>query len=258
MLLLILPAVVIFSSCSKESGSSEQSKLYRIYAEGALQSEYTYGQNGLLIKHVLFGLPSKKTGEDSLIYDANGRLTKKFTSVDFNSSLSGAAWSFGYIEYNYNATGKINEAKIYLLTNNVYELRSKSRPGYDVDGRLISDTIFLPNDTPSSLTAYQYNSKGNIILQEQYKYNSSVWERQFTYSYDDYDNKMNPYRITGWGVPPFSVNQNNILQTTITNYIITPGTPVITVNKTVYKSYNSKGLPVKVFENGTNFTYEYQ
>jgi hypothetical protein len=250
--------MVICSSCSKEDVLSQQPKLHRIYAEGQLQSEYIYNQNGLLIKHLSYGFASKKTGEDSLIYDGSGKLLKKETSVDLSSSLSGSVWSYSYTEYSYDASGKTTEERTYLLTNNVYQLASKSRLAYDANGRITSDTIFLPDDTPSYLLSYQYSTKGNVILQELHRYNFPIWERHFTYSYDDYDDKINPYQNMGWGAPPFSINQNNILQTTITNYVITPGTPVITVNKTVYKSYNSKGLPVKVFENGTNFIYEYQ
>ena len=31
-----------------------------------------------------------------------------------------------------------------------------------------------------------------------------------------------------------------------------------TISKAVYRSHNNNGLPVKVFENGTEFVYEYK
>lgn len=259
LLLFVLTALVTFSSCSKDnSTTSGQTKLHRIYAEGQLQSEYTYGPDGLLIKHVLYGLPGKKISENNYSYDINGRLLKMETSMDLSSSYSGSAWSYGYTEYNYNMAGRISEEKNYLQTNNTYELRSRIKSVYDINGRLISRAMSLPDDTPIMLTTYQYNSKGNIVFQEEYRYNNTALERQFSYSYDDYDNKKNPYRGISGLVLPFTVNQNNIQQMTVTNYIVTPGTPVVTINKTEYKSYNSEGLPVHVFQNGTNFRYEYQ
>ena len=97
-----------------------------------------------------------------------------------------------------------------------------------------------------------------VILQEEYQYNGANPELHFRYSYDDYDDKINPYVNLASEVPPFSINRNNILQTTVANYIMTPGTTLTTINKAIYTSYNRNGLPVKVSENGTEFVYEYK
>ena len=166
-------------------------------------------------------------------------------------------WSYSYTEYTYSADGKISEEKNYSKQNNVFVLVSKRKPAYDANGRLISNTLLTAADVPARLTEYQYRN-GNISVQEDYQYNGIVPELHFKYSYDDYDNKINPYLGLNSGVPPFSINRNNILQTTVTNYIMTPGAPVITINKAFYNSYNNNGLPVKIFENGTDFVYEYK
>ena len=255
-LFITVIAFFLFSSCSKDNGSNGE-KISRIYGGGQLQGEFVYNNEGLLSGHVTY-FAGKKGSEVICHYDAGKKLIKKETANDVSSSTTNPQWSYSYAEYIYGTDGKITEEKNYLKQNTTYVLVSKSRPVYDANNRLISRTILSPTDVPIQLSKYQYGSDGNIILQESYRYNGSVPELHFKYSYDDYDNKKNPYVNLASEVPPFSINRNNILQTTVTNYIVTPGTPVVTINRSVYTSYNRNGLPTKVSENGTEFIYEYR
>lgn len=255
-LLIIVIAFFLFSSCSKNNGSNGE-KIFRIYGGGQLQGEFVYNNEGLLSGHVTY-FAGKKGGEVICHYNAGKQLIKRETAVDLSSSTTNPQWSYSYTEYVYTADGKISEEKNYLKQNTAYVLVSKTKPGYDASGRLLSRTILSPADVPIQLSKYQYGSDGNIILQENFRYNGAVTELHFKYSYDDYDNKTNPYLNLASEVPPFSVNRNNILQTTVTNYIVTPGTPVVTISRSVYSSYNRNGLPTKVSENGTEFIYEYK
>ncbi len=255
-LLITISAFFLFSGCSKDNGSNGE-KISRIYSGGQLQSEYVYNNEGLVSGHVTY-FAGKKGSEVTCYYDADKKLIKKESAYDFSSSTTNPQWSYSYTEYIYAPDGKISEEKTYLKQNTTYVLVSKMRPGYDAIGRLISRTILSPTDVPIQLSKYQYDGNGNIGLEERYRYNASVLELHFKYSYDDYDNKRNAYLNLASEVPPYSINRNNILQTTLTNYIITPGTPVVTVNRSVYSTYNRNGFPTKVFENGTEFIYEYK
>ena len=255
-LLIIFSACFLFWSGAKDNASNNE-KISRIYGGGQLQSEFVYNNDGLLTGHVTY-FTGKKGSEVICYYDTGKKLIKKESAYDLSSSTTNPQWSYSYTEYIYAPNGKISEEKNYLKQNATYVLVSKIRPAYDASDRLISRTILSPTDVPIQLSKYQYGSNGNIVLDEVFRYNGSVPEIHFKYSYDDYDNKKNPYVNLASQSPPFSINRNNILQTTVTNYIITPGTPVVTINRSVYSSYNRSGLPTKVFENGTEFIYEYE
>jgi hypothetical protein len=134
---------------------------------------------------------------------------------------------------------------------------SKTRPVYDANGRLVSKTLLTPADVPARLTKYQYSS-GNISVQEEYQYNGAIPELERKMSYDDFDTKINPYKDLGASVPPYSINRNNVLKITATDYINNPGTPMTSVNNSIYNEYTRNGLPLKVTENGASFVYEYK
>ena len=255
-LLIIISTFFLFSGCSKDNGSNGE-QISRIYSGGQLQSEFVYNNEGLLSGHVTY-FAGKKGSEVICHYDADRKLIKKEAAFDLSSSTTNPQWSYSYTEYVYAANGTISEERQYLKQNTTYVLVSKTKPVYDANNRLISRTILSPTDVPFQLSTYQYGGNGNIVSEERYRYNGSLTELHFKYSYDDHDNKINPYLHLPSAVPPFSINRNNILQTTLTNYIVTPGTPVVTVNRSVFSSYNSSGLPTKVSENGTEFIYEYR
>ena len=255
-LLIGISAFFLFSGCSKENGSGGE-KISRIYSGGQLQSEFVYNNEGLLSGHVTY-FAGRKGSEVLCYYDAARKLIKKESAFDLSSSTTNPQWSYSYTEYTYRAEGRISEEKNYLKQNTMYVLVSKVIPGYDAGDRLISRTILSPADVPIHLSKYQYGGSGNIVSQETYRYNGSVPELHFRYSYDDFDNKNNPYVNLACEVAPYSINRNNILQTTVTNYIISPGTPVVTINRAVYSVYNRSGLPTKVSENGAEFIYEYR
>ena len=252
-----LSILFLFQGCSKDNDLSSGPKLFRVYGGGQLQSEISYNSNGLVSTHTNY-FAGRKSGEIVCYYDVSNKLVKKETALDFSSSTITPQWSYAYTEYIYSANGKVSEEKNYLKQNNVYVLVSKKKPEYDANGRLISSTLLTPADVPLRLTKCQYNNKGNIVLQEEYQYNGTALDLHFKYLYDDHDDKVNPYFGLYSGVPPYSINRNNILQTTVINYIMTPGTPITTTNKTIYNSYNSSGLPLKFSENGAEFAYEYK
>ena len=255
-LLIAISAVFLFSGCAKDNGSGDE-KISRIYSGGQLHSEFVYNSEGLLSGHITY-FAGRKGSEVLCYYDAAKKLIKRESVFDISSSTTNPQWSYSYTEYTYGPDGKVIEEKNYLKQNTGYVLVSKTIPGYGASDRLISRTILSPADVPIQLSKYQYGNNGNIVSQETYRYNGSVPELHFKYSYDDFDSKKNPYMNLACEMAPFSINRNNILQTTVTNYIITPGTPVVTINRSLYSSYNRNGFPTKVSENGTEFSFEYK
>lgn len=256
-LLLISASILLLTGCSKENQSDGSLKIFRVYGGGQLQSEYSYDSEGQLKNYTGFGFPGRKNWEINCHYDANQRLVKKESSFDLSSGPS-PLWSNSYTEYSYAPNGRISEEKNYIMQNNNYILASKVKPNFNANGQLESRALYLPNDVLARITTYQYNNAGNIVVQEEYRYNLAVAQIEYRYSYDDHDNRRNPHIGLASAVPPFSVNTNNILRTTVTNYVSTPGTPIVSTTNAVYNSYNASGLPVNVFENGTNFVYEYE
>jgi hypothetical protein len=254
VVLLFIGLSILFQGCSKDDLS--EAKLFRVYGDGQLQSEYLYNSNGLLSTQTSY-FAGRKSGEVICYYDAGNKLVKKETTLDFSSSTTSPQWSYSYTEYSYSADGRISEEKTYLRQNNIYVLVSKTKPVYDANRRLVSKTLLTPADVPARLTKYQYSS-GNISVQEEYQYNGAIPELQRKMSYDDFDTKINPYKDLGASVPPYSINRNNVLKITATDYINNPGTPMTSVNNSIYNEYTRNGLPLKVTENGASFVYEYK
>jgi hypothetical protein len=257
LLLIVLGAFFFFSNCSKDKVGGSDLKLSKIYSNGQLQSVFSYNSTGQLTNSIMYGFQSRKMAESNFYYDGSGKLVKKEASFDMASGIN-PVWSYSYTDYTYGLDGRISEEKNYIKQNNAWVLASKVKPTYDGNGRITISTLYLPNDVAVLFRKYQYNSKDNIVLQEEYRYNNSVAELQFKYNYDSFDDKLNPLINMGSAVPPFSVNKNNILKTTVTNYVATPGSPIVTSSTTVYNAYNNDGLPTKMTESGTEFTFEYQ
>ncbi len=256
LLVFVAGFILLLHGCSKENISGS-AKISRIYANGQLQSEYSYNSLGLLQGHVMYGFPGRKMMEESFTYDGSGRLTKKETALDFSSGPN-PVWSYSYTDYIYRSDGRVSAEINYLKQGSNYVVSSKAQPTYDPGGRMVTRRLLLPNDSLARLTTYNYDNIGNIILKEEYSYNNSVPHIEYRYSYDAFDNKVNPHAGMPNSAPPYSININNILRTTVTNFVLTPGAPSTNTNTTTYNSYNGKGWPVNMFENGTNFLYEYR
>jgi len=256
-LTLILIAILLLGTrCSKDN-FSKGARLSKIYANGQLQVEYAYTASGLLQSYSIYSDPSRQIFVANYHYNDESKLVKAEIAMDFSSGPT-PQWSNHYTDYTYTADGKVGEERAYQQQGGSYTMTSKTRSDYDAGGRLVSRKMYLPNDTLVLTNNYAYNGAGNIVLNEQYRNTSGASAIEYRYRYDNFDNKMNPNLGLASAVPPFSINPNNILQTTVTNYVNTPGTPITSVTNTVYNDYNGRGLPTKFSENGVTYTLEYQ
>ena len=203
----------------------------------------------------MYGIHEKKIMEVVYFYDASEKLVKTESYSDVSSSALTQLLVYSYTDYKYDAGGMLIEEIYYTKKGNVYELTSKSVPTHDAMGRVISILHLSIDNKPFNLARYEYDSKGNVSVQETFHYDGTT-PRPSSRSVYEHDTKRNPY--VNLSVMPFSVNRNNIVKHTFTNYNSATGTPTVNVNQTVYKSYNNGGYPIEVLENGTNFIYEYK
>ena len=254
ILRLLLTGIVLLPGCSTDTilGGT---KLYRIMADGKLSHEYFYNASGKISKQTVYGFSDKKISETVYFY-SNDRLIKTESFSDVSSSSTAQLLVYSYTDFIYGGDGRLSEEIVYVKKGNQYEFASKTRPTYDATGRTIERQQLSIDNKPFNLYKYEYNGNGNILLMEMYGYDGTIPKLSFrtTYKHDD---KKNPH--LNLSVMPFSVNRNNIIESTATNYNLTPGIPVVTTNQTVIKRYNSDQLPVEVVEYGTStFIYEYR
>jgi hypothetical protein len=254
ILLLLLPGIILLPRCSTDTLQGG-AKLYRILADGKLSHEYFYNPTGKISKQTAYGFSGSKIFETVYFY-SNGRLIKTESFSDVSSSSMAQLLVYSYTDFIYGTDGRLSEEIVYVKKGNQYEFASKTRPTYDATGRIIERQQLSIDNTPFNLYKFEYNGNGNITVMETYGYDSTAPKLSFrtTYKHDD---KKNPY--LNLSVMPFSVNRNNIIESTATNYNLTPGTPVVTTNQTIIKRYNSDQFPVEVVEYGTStFIYEYR
>jgi hypothetical protein len=227
-----------------------------VLSGGNISHEYVYNEKGLVTRQTFYGIGGKKAAETTYLYDSNNKLARTESMHDLSSSTMSQLMAYGYTEFRYGTDGRLLEEKIYLKTGPQFEFRSKVNLSYDAQGRTISRLLLSSDDKPFNLHKYEYNNRGNIIVEESYRYEGTTQKLSFRRSYE-HDKENNPY--INLGVMPFSVNRNNITKLTMTNYEVTPGTPVISTSETIYKKYNSRRLPVEVVEHGAvTFIYEYR
>lgn len=229
--------------------------MYRVLSDGKVIQEFDYNSDGMVTRQTFYGFADKKSSETIYLYNPNKKLVKTESFFDVSASMMTQQLTYGYSEYKYGNDGRLSEERTYSKNGSQSELRSVIVPTYDANGRAVNRFQSLDNK-PFNLYKYEYDNKGNVIVQESYRYEGATPILGFRSIYE-HDNKKNPY--VGLIVIPFSVNRNNIIKHTTTNYNLTPGTPVVTTTQTVYKKYNANDLPVEVVEYGTStFIYQYK
>jgi hypothetical protein len=258
----LLPAfvlILVFSSCSKDFDASSVSagpKLSRILLGGNVVQEFSYDEQGRLIKYTGYLLPGGiKSSESVRYYDNAGKLVKIEDAVNISSSLTVPLMDLSYSELSYDSNNKLKETKSYHLNAGAYQYVSKSMPDYDADGRITAVTLYSTNNQAYAKTTYQYNAQNNIITQELFQYNAGIQGPSFRSVYE-HDTRKNPFQNI-W-VMPFGANPNNITKQVSTNYVAVPANPSTTTSLTVIKCYNSDGYPTLVNENGVDYVYEYK
>jgi hypothetical protein len=135
-IILVLLSAALLAACKKGDSLPKKIFLSKIIVNEHLETEYTYNSEGQLATEKL--------------YDEH----------------SPYALVFRY-EYNYDASGNIQEVKCYQLPDN--KLVSRNLFTLDNLGRLVSNTYYTPNGaypgTFNTKIDHEYNKNGRVIKQ---------------------------------------------------------------------------------------------
>jgi YD repeat-containing protein len=251
--------ILLVAGCSKDVESG--GKLSKILVDGKLSAEFIYSADGRLHKTISYTIPGSGIISMQTVrsYNDRGLLVKTASMANISSAMTIPNYTESFVEMVYGAGNRISEAKHFTKAGGVIQQSARTVYDYDTDGRLTAMTMYAVNSTsPSHKSTYQYNSDGNVIIEEFYQYTPSFsglsWRR-----HHEYDRQKNPYRDI-W-VMPYGANMNNITKTTGTGFMPPPqGAPAATssVITSVFKRYNSAGYPILVNEYGVDYVYEYR
>ncbi len=262
-LLYILGFALCFAGCKKDrvvpldaSGPKLMFIKARTNGGDIIQNEYLYNESGSIKTRIYYkdyatGLIGGKT---EYTYQ-DGRLVQKEDQVDFSSSTFSVLYSNSRSVFEYSGDHIIQQNH-YLDINNQYELRSFTVFAYDNAGHPVKQTRYSADGALLGYTLYKYKGN-NVAVSEEYSPKQSDPEPVLILkcSYK-HDNRKNPYTKVYYSIEniPFSVNENNITETTTVSYNDYPSSPA---SFTSYV-YNHSGYPVLMEENGNTFILEYQ
>lgn len=225
-----------------------------------VQNEFVYNSDGTIKTRISYKDFSKNlvSAKEELVYN-NGRLQSVTTQIDLSSSLSAVHYDYSKTEYDYNQAGLPIQRNFFSKEGDDYKLRSFTVYEYNSTGLPIRETRFDKDGVSYAYNIYTYNTSGNVIAKDEYNINRSSGTPELllksTFKHDAYNNPYKKaYNITE--LIPFSVNNNNIIEQTSTNYGL-GGLGIPVASKTVYSTHNSRRYPLAMDENGNLFSFEY-
>jgi hypothetical protein len=266
--LYILVFALCFAGCKKDTVTPHDTsgpKLTFVKAktngEDIIQEENIYNESGNIktrtsYKDYAAGLMFSKT---TYTYESD-KLIQTDDQMDFSSSSFSSNYQYSRSRFEYSGN-RIIQRNHYLKTGADYELRSFTVFSYDDRGHPVKQTRYSADGELLGYTIYTYEGN-NVVLNEAYTISRSNAEPVLALKYSyKYDNKKNPYRKVYQSIEniPFSVNENNITETTSVNYNIYPSSAqgVSITSQTTYV-YNNWGYPSLMNENGNEFILEYK
>ncbi|MFT3702200.1 MAG: hypothetical protein QM802_07515 [Agriterribacter sp.] len=237
---------LIFVKTKQSNNTSVLNK--NIYAEtGEIKTRISY-------KNFSSGLIGAQT---DYLYEG-GNLIQVDDMVDYSSSTATAQYAYSRVLFDYT-NGHIVQRNNYLKTGDQYDLKSFAVFEYNAQGLPQKETRYSADGAFTGYSVYEYAADGNVAISSEFGINNNsatpVLMVKYTYLHDLYNN---PYKKIYNLIEniPFSVNTNNIIQTTVINYN-SNGSPQTSVSKTTY-TYNEKAYPVYMNENGNEFLLEYK
>ena len=247
----VMPATGTFLSMIKSQGTDGEIILNTITynTDGSVNARIGY-------KDYTAGLVSSKA---AYTY-RDGRLDHIDEQTDYGAGVSSAAPAYTRSALVYNAEGKVIQKNYFLRKDEQYELQSFTTFTYNEQELLSMETRYAADGALTGYSIYEYDDKGNVQSASVYAINATSPEPVLASKTDyAYDNGLNPYRTIYAAVEniPFSVNRNNMVRSSFTDYSTQAVHPQPAVIRVEY-TYNKNAFPSSMNENGNLFSLEYQ
>lgn len=261
---------MLFAACKKDKAAGQMKVapgtfLSVVKAEQGggerILNTITYNSDGSVNARISYkdynaGLISSKT---TYIY-RDGRLEQIDEQMNYGAGVSSTAIAYTRSALVYGAEGKAIQKNYFLRKDEQYELQSFTTFNYNEQELLSMETRYAADGALTGYSIYDYDDKGNVRSASVYAINATspepVLASKTDYAYDD---GLNPYRNIYAAVEniPFSVNRNNMVWSSFTDYSnpsVHPQPAVIRVDYT----YNKNAFPTSMNENGNLFSLGYQ
>jgi RHS Repeat len=232
--ILFLFLLAAASGCRKDTDNPIL--LRQIKLDNNVSQSFEYA-NGLLLKERWFGFCTNNNPLDEFTYFyRNGRLDKLETNArSVYSSMIAACDPASGIKseekFEYDNQGrllKVTRTSSYVLFE------------YNLDNLVQKQVLYQTSGVAINFSTFIYDSRGNLV---------EVTDDRGNVSRYDYDDKKNPFYLMkqkpGW-ISPFNISPNNVIK----------ATGFTSFERKITAYHNN--LPVRVVENGVNYSYIYQ
>lgn len=230
--LLFIP----FFSCNKDTAGINGPQLKEIRTANGIYQSFEYSGGVLTKENSYYGMCSTPVDEFTYSYQ-DGKLDKLETTMRslYSSTMTmcnPAAGVKSTEQFEYDTQGRLSK----VTRQNAYTIFE-----YNTNDLVIKQTLYLTGGSLSNTATFKYDSRGNVI--EENDYQGNTWQYE-------YDNKTNPFytmkKNPGW-VSAFNTSPNNIIKATRN------GVSGFERNILSYQG----GLPRIVLDNGVEYTYIY-
>ena len=233
---LFLFALLSFG-CGKEAPEAGNgTRLQAINVEGKIHQSFEY-DGGLLVKENLW-YGCEQTPMDEYFYVYTGsRLDTAKALLRSLSSSSSAFCNPAYNLFSYAVPEYDNQNRFSKITQPGGSVRTLE---YNAANFIVKQIITHPA-ADSFVLNYKRNAVGNLIEETTSRGDKKLYQ---------YDNNKNPYYLIKQRpdiVTAFNSSPNNVVK-------ISEGSNVHEIRY----EYNSRGLPVKMFDNGSTYEFIYQ
>lgn len=245
-ILLLATMLLVIASCKKEnvgpvSGGENLTKvIFTIPATNIISTgHYIYNNQGQLTSIIGANdaIGNTDTTWSLFTYDAAGHLSSFLVTnnttgnqyqFDFTSDAKGRLLSFAAIAMQPNML--VNDCKFV----------------YDIQGRIISDSLFTKSGDLSGYSVLEYDNNGNIAAFQDFVVVGSTVSTQGKFTYQ-YDNKRSPYDKIGKLLFQIAPNANSYFYLTKNNTTVAMlnGVPITPGGRYVYEYYNNNLLHVQ-------------
>lgn len=261
---------VLFAACGKDKTAGQMKAdpgtfLTVVKAEGEkgemVLNTITYNTDGSVETRTTYkDYNAGSIGSKTAYIYRDGRLEQIDEQADYGPGASSAGGEYSRSILIYDQQGEVIQKNYFLEKEEQYELKSFTTYTYNTQRLPSIETRYAADGALTGYSLYEYDDKGNVRSASVYAINATSPEPVLASKTDyAYDNGLNPYRHIYAAVEniPFSVNRNNVVWSSFTDYSKPPAHPQPVVMRVDY-TYNKNAFPSSMNENGNLFSLGYQ